>query len=79
MVEVSIDHGNSWKQTTLGADAGVYSFRQWSTQLTGPRPGTLTLQVRCTNTKGEVQPSEPNWNGSGFMRNVIEQVELSVA
>jgi DMSO/TMAO reductase YedYZ molybdopterin-dependent catalytic subunit len=78
-VEVSADQGKSWKKTALGRDAGAYSFRQWSVQLARPRSGKLTLQVRCTNTKGEVQPSEPNWNGSGFMRNVIEQVELTIA
>src|SRR5579863_7804124 len=78
-VEVSADQGKSWKKATLGRDAGAYSFRQWTTQLARPRSGKLTLQVRCTNTKGEVQPGEPNWNGSGFMRNVIEQVELTIA
>lgn len=78
-VEVSADQGKSWKKTTLGRDAGAYSFRQWTTQLTKPRSGTLTLQVRCTNAKGEVQPSAPNWNGAGFMRNVIEQVEFTIA
>jgi len=78
-VEVSADQGKSWKKATLGRDAGAYSFRQWSTQLTEPRSGKLTLQVRCTNAKGEVQPGEPNWNGAGFMRNVIEQVELTIA
>jgi hypothetical protein len=36
------------------------------------------LQARCTNTQGEGQPAEPNWNGGGFMRNVIESVELSL-
>jgi hypothetical protein len=35
--------------------------------------------VRCTNTKGEVQPDAPNWNGAGFMRNVIERVQLTAA
>jgi len=39
----------------------------------------LRLQVRCINTKGEVQPTEPNWNGGGFMRNVIETVQLKLA
>ncbi len=77
-VEVSADQGKSWNKATLGRDAGAYSFRRWSAQLTGPPSGKLALQVRCTNTKGEVQPSEPNWNGGGFMRNVIEQVELTV-
>src|SRR3984893_14652618 len=69
----------SWEQTALGRDEGAYSFRQWSTQITAPPSGTLTLQVRCTNTKGEVQPAEPSWNGGCVMRNVIERVVLTVA
>jgi DMSO/TMAO reductase YedYZ molybdopterin-dependent catalytic subunit len=78
-VELSADNGLSWQPTALGRDEGAYSFRQWSTQITAPQSGALTLQVRCTNTTGEVQPAEPNWNGGGFMRNVIERVRLNVA
>jgi DMSO/TMAO reductase YedYZ molybdopterin-dependent catalytic subunit len=78
-VELSADAGQNWQKTTLGLDEGTYGFRQWSTQITAPPSGSLTLQVRCTNTKGEVQPAEPNWNGGGFMRNVIERVQLKVA
>jgi DMSO/TMAO reductase YedYZ molybdopterin-dependent catalytic subunit len=78
-VELSADGGQSWQKTALGRDEGTYGFRQWSTQITAPQSGPLTLQVRCTNTKGEVQPAEPNWNGGGFMRNVIERVQLTVA
>jgi DMSO/TMAO reductase YedYZ molybdopterin-dependent catalytic subunit len=77
-VELSAD-GHSWQKTKLGRDEGTYSFRQWSTEITAPQSGTLTLLVRCTNTKGEVQPAEPNWNGGGFMRNVIERAQLAVA
>ena len=78
-VEISADGGHSWQRAELGRDKGTYSFRQWSTRVTAPQSGTLRLQVRCTNTKGEVQPAEPNWNGGGFMRNVIERVQLTVA
>jgi DMSO/TMAO reductase YedYZ molybdopterin-dependent catalytic subunit len=78
-VELSADGGHSWQKTALGRDEGKYSFRQWSTQITAPESGILTLQVRCTNTKGEVQPAEPNWNSGGFMRNAIESVRLAVA
>jgi DMSO/TMAO reductase YedYZ molybdopterin-dependent catalytic subunit len=77
-VEVSTDAGHNWRKTDLGRDEGTYSFRQWSTQAAAPPSGTLTLDVRCTNTKGEVQPPDPNWNGSGFMRNVIERVQMRV-
>jgi len=78
-VELSDDGGQSWQKTVLGRDEGTYSFRLWSTQITAPQSGTLTLHARCTNTKGEVQPAEPNWNGGGFMRNMIETVQLKVA
>jgi molybdopterin-dependent oxidoreductase-like protein protein/molybdenum-dependent oxidoreductase-like protein len=77
-VELSVDEGKTWQNTGLGTDEGKYSFRQWSTQVTAPQFGRLSLQVRCTSTKGENQPSEPNWNSGGFMRNVIERVQLAV-
>ncbi len=78
-VDVSADGGQTWQKTSLGADEGPYSFRRWDTQIPAPQTGKLSLLARCTNTKGKVQPSEPNWNGAGFMRNVIERVELTVA
>jgi DMSO/TMAO reductase YedYZ molybdopterin-dependent catalytic subunit len=78
-VEFSADHGQSWHKTNLGRDEGKYSFRQWSTQIRTPQSGKLTVQVRCTNSKGEVQPAQPNWNAAGFMRNVIESTELKIA
>jgi DMSO/TMAO reductase YedYZ molybdopterin-dependent catalytic subunit len=77
-VELSADGGQNWQKTALGRDEGAYSFRQWSTQIIAPQPGLLTLQMRCTNIKGEAQPAEPNWNGGGLMRNVIERVRLTV-
>ena len=78
-LDISMDQGQSWQKTSFGRDEGKYSFRQWSTQIRAPQSGKLVLLVRCTNTKGEAQPSQPNWNAAGFMRNVIEQVDLTVA
>jgi hypothetical protein len=39
----------------------------------------LRLKARGTNANGEARPAGPNWNGGGFMRNVIESVRLVVA
>jgi DMSO/TMAO reductase YedYZ molybdopterin-dependent catalytic subunit len=75
-VDLSIDGGSTWTSTRLGKDEGKYGFRQWQTQLTLPSASRYTLKVRCTNSKGEVQPDQPNWNPSGFMRNVIETVDV---
>src|ERR1700743_367831 len=71
-VELSVDGGKSWQPTALGGDYGKYSFRQWQTDVVLPAKGRHALNVRCTNAAGDVQPDTANWNGAGFMRNVIE-------
>jgi DMSO/TMAO reductase YedYZ molybdopterin-dependent catalytic subunit len=76
-VDYSVDRGQSWRSSELGRDEGKYGFRQWQTQLALPAPGEYTLMVRCTNSNGEAQPSTPNWNPAGFMRNVVESVNVS--
>jgi len=77
-VETSVDNGANWQQATLGPDEGSYSFRRWTAQALAPAAGSLTAMVRCTNTSGDMQPIEANWNGGGFMRNVIETVQMQV-
>ncbi len=63
----------------LGNDEGKFSFRQWQSQVTLPAKGDYTLMVRCTNSDGVAQPEQPNWNPSGFMRNVIETTSIIAA
>ena len=77
-VDLSGDGGQSWRLATLGPDEGRYSFRRWTALVEAPDAGPIALLVRCTNTNGVAQPAQPNWNGGGFMRNVIERVRLSV-
>jgi hypothetical protein len=76
-VDYSTDGGRSWQQAQLGKDEGKYGFRQWQTQLTLPSPGKYSLLTRCTNSNGVAQPDAPNWNPAGFMRNVVESVDVS--
>lgn len=76
-VDFSADGGKSWQATRLGTDYGKYSFRQWETDFTLPETGAHSLMVRCTNAANVTQPSGPNWNGSGFMRNVIETTSVT--
>ena len=78
-VETSIDSGATWQAATLGADEGPYSFRRWTAQATAPASGALTAMVRCTNTQKITQPLEANWNGGGFMRNLVESVSMKTA
>ncbi|WEK46235.1 MAG: molybdopterin-dependent oxidoreductase [Candidatus Andeanibacterium colombiense] len=78
-VEVSTDGGNRWQDATLGEDYGRYSFRQWEAQAPLASPGPISLQSRCTNQGGVVQPSVPIWNPSGYMRGNIETTEVVIA
>ena len=78
-VDLSTDGGQTWQQSQLGNDEGKYSFRQWQLRFTAPARGEHVLMVRCTNSRGETQPDTPNWNPSGFMRNVIEQTVVVFA
>jgi DMSO/TMAO reductase YedYZ molybdopterin-dependent catalytic subunit len=77
-VQVSADKGQSWSEAGLREDYGKYSFRQWRTTLSLPDPGARTLMVRAIDTTGQMQPTTPNWNGAGFMRNVIESIDIHV-
>jgi DMSO/TMAO reductase YedYZ molybdopterin-dependent catalytic subunit len=78
-VDVSTDGGRSWRPAQLGKDEGKYGFRQWQTQMTLPSPGKYTVMARCTNSNGAAQPDTSNWNPAGFMRNVIESIDVAAA
>jgi DMSO/TMAO reductase YedYZ molybdopterin-dependent catalytic subunit len=75
-VLVSADAGKHWQDAQLGSDLGKYSFRQWSLALRFAASGSYELRVKALNTAGSVQPERANWNGAGFMRNVIESVTV---
>jgi len=77
-VAVSSDGGQTWSPAALGQDLGRYSFRPWSTTLR-LSPGRHVLQVRATSRSGETQPAEARWNPSGYMRNVIESLNVEAA
>jgi hypothetical protein len=78
-VDFSADGGKTWTATRLGKDEGKYSFRQWHADFTLAGGGGHALMVRCTNAAGEAQPDSANWNPSGFMRNVIETIQVNAA
>ena len=77
-VDFSSDGGKSSQQAQLGKDEGKYSFRQWQLSFT-PAAGAQVLRVRSTSSSSETQPDTPNWNPSGFTRNVVEQTPVVAA
>jgi hypothetical protein len=78
-VMVSPDGGNVWVRAQLGPDLGKYSFREWSYDWSPTRQGRFRLMVRALNRIGESQPAEPLWGPSGYLRNVVEGIEVEVS
>src|SRR5882762_10135307 len=72
----SSDGGGRWQEARLGPDQGKYGFRQWEVALRLSSPGPHKLMIKAVNTAGSAQPDHANWNGAGFMRNVIESVSV---
>ena len=76
-VDFSSDGGKSWTGAKLGKDEGTYGFRRWQIRFALPSRGDHVLTVSCTNMQGETQTRSPNWNPSGFRRNVVEQTSVA--
>ncbi|ESZ87734.1 MAG: oxidase [Blastomonas sp. CACIA14H2] len=74
-VLVSPDNGRNWQEARLGEDLGRYSFREWKLGLTLTK-GQHTLRVRAECSSGETQPMEPLWQPAGYMRNVVETINV---
>jgi len=78
-VEFSSDGGATWNMATLGKDLGKFAFRPWKIRFTPAADGAYVLKVRATSNSGEKQPTDAamNWNQSGYMRNVVETVNVT--
>jgi sulfite dehydrogenase len=77
-VEVSADAGATWAEAKLDPEIGKYSWRRWRYSWTPATVGRHVLKVRATNAAGEGQTLS-QWNRSGYARNVVESVEVTVA
>ena len=76
-VEVSLDNGVHWMDARLDPELGKYSFRRWRYRWSPQARGPHRLMVRATNNDGAGQLTH-HWNRSGFMRRVIEDVQVRV-
>ncbi|HKW44309.1 MAG TPA: molybdopterin-dependent oxidoreductase [Candidatus Eremiobacteraceae bacterium] len=77
-VRFSSDGGATWSQAKLGPDRGKYGFREWSARFNAERGKQYILQSVATANDGATQAATPSWNASGYARNVIESVKVTV-
>ncbi len=77
-VDVSMDNGSSWVPAKLGKERERYAWQSFDHEFNITRPGSYLLMSRATDDKGNTQPIAPQWNPSGYLWNVIDQVRINV-
>jgi DMSO/TMAO reductase YedYZ molybdopterin-dependent catalytic subunit len=70
-VEISHDGGKNWLKTNLQEPKSVYSWQHWIIDWIPPQIGSYTFLCKATDTKGNSQPIEPNWNKMGYEINNV--------
>lgn len=74
-VVVSADDGQNWREAKLGEGMGRYAFLEWRMGIALPA-GRHAIKVRAQTAGGEVQPLTALWQPAGYMRNVVETVQV---
>src|SRR5262249_39065640 len=77
-VEVSTDSGTTWERAQLAKEQSRYAWRPWSHSWKLSKPGSYTIMSRASDKSGRVQPDSVEWNPSGYLINVIDQVKIHV-
>ena len=76
-VETSTDGGATWSDAHLGVARPQFAWRGWTAQWNAAA-GRHTLMVRATDTEGNRQPVEPQWNIQGMGNNMVQTVDVIV-
>jgi len=76
-VEISFDNGKTWVETKLNPELGKYSWRRWKYDWVPKAAGNYRLCVKATDEHGRTQP-EKQWNRSGYARDFIEHLDVTV-
>ena len=77
-VEFSSDGGASWSEAKLEDELSPYAWRGWKTTWNATRPGEYELCARATDSSGNVQPLEQNWNFEGVQNNAVQRIHVIV-
>jgi DMSO/TMAO reductase YedYZ molybdopterin-dependent catalytic subunit len=77
-VDVSVDAGSSWQPAVLAGKPTQYGFRRW-TYAWQAGEGQHTLISRATNSAGQTQPLQEEWNPNGYLWSVAQPRSVLVA
>jgi len=77
-VDVSADGGATWAPAEVGEALSPFAWADWGFEWEA-QPGPATLCARATDSAGNCQPLEPEWNFGGYGNNAVQRVSVIVA
>ncbi len=77
-VDFSYDGGSTWTRAELDEPISPYAWRGW-TYSWDARPGEYELCARASDSAGNVQPLQQDWNLEGVQNNAVQRVHVVVA
>ena len=77
-VEVSTNGGESWQAAKLAGEGQAGCWQLWSAEVELPA-GKYELAVRATDSRGQTQPEQGQWNFKGYLHNAWHRVQVEVA
>ena len=78
-VELIVQDGDGHiVEAQLGPEEGKYGFRRWTVQIPEIYIDSR-IGPRCTNANGVAQPLAHSWNPSGYARDGVEFIDVTIA
>ena len=78
-IEISADGGPTWKDAKLLGESKLNAWRLWEFDWKTPaKPGKAILIARATDSTGQTQPTERDWDRGTYMINHLLPIEVEV-
>ena len=76
-VEISIDHGTTWKPAKVNPPANKFAWQRFTATVDLPSAGYYEVWSRATDATGKTQPfAAANWNPQGYGANPVTPVRV---
>jgi DMSO/TMAO reductase YedYZ molybdopterin-dependent catalytic subunit len=76
-VDISIDHGTTWKPAKVNAPANKFAWQRFTATVDLPSSGYYEVWARATDTNGKTQPfAASNWNPQGYGANPVSHIRV---
>ena len=77
-VEISTDNGFTWSNAKVDDTNPSYKWISWSYEWNVMEKGDFTILSKATDSYGQTQPSEANWNRNGYGYNAFDKIKVKI-